>query len=227
MLIKSGEHVHLAQLLTFMMLGEQLAHDCAHAQVSLAPKQEMQTFLAGQARQEGVHALAFQWAIRWLTPHTHRPSPMSEHMNTYRELIEAAIDRHDFAETLLAEQIILEGLGEAILKKIEAGLLKRGAPFQRLRRMLLHQEEAHHQFGLRVLAKMLEKNEESYDSLRDRTQKYLPLAKTLLFSTQDAFYSIDEDPQEYWDDFYQDLPAWLDNSSSQAHQSLCSSVRVV
>ncbi len=219
MLIKSGEHAHLAQLLTFMVLGEQLAHDCAQAQVSLAPERGMQTFLAGQARQEGYHAFAFQGAIRWLTPQDKHPSPMSEHMKTYRDLLEAAINRRDFAETLLAEQIILEGLGEAILKKIEAGLVKREAPFQRLRRMLIHQEEAHHQFGLRILSKMLERNEESYDTLRDRTKGYLPLAKTLIFSAQEAFYSIDEDPQEYWDDFYQNLPGWLHTNSSQLIQS--------
>jgi hypothetical protein len=140
-------------------------------------------------------------------------------MNTYRGLLEAAIDRQDFVETLLAEQIILEGLGEAILKKIEAGLVKRGAPFQRLRRMLIHQEEAHHQFGLRILTKMLDRDEESYETLRDRTREYLPLAKTLLFSTEEAFYSIDEDPQEFWDDFYRNLPVWLQAPISASHHS--------
>ena len=137
MLIKPGEHAHLAQLLSFMELGEQLAHDCAQTQCALAPERGMQTFLAGQARQEGYHAIAFQGAIRWLTPKTHQPSPVSDHMNQYRKLLEAAIARQDFVETLLAEQIILEGLGEAILKKLEAGLVKRGAPFCRLRRLPL------------------------------------------------------------------------------------------
>lgn len=35
---------------------------------------------------------------------------------------------------MLAEQIILEGLGEAILMRIEQGLKRRQAPFGRLRR---------------------------------------------------------------------------------------------
>ena len=224
MFVKPGEHIHLAQLFMFMALGEQLAHDCAQAQCALAPEHSMQTFLAGQARQEGYHAIAFQVAIRWLTPKPHQPSLVSDHMNHYRQLIEAAIARQDFAETLLAEQIILEGLGEAILKKLEAGLVKRGAPFRRLRRMLIHQEKAHHQFGLRVLSKMIEREEESYDTLRQRTQKYLPLAKTLLFATQDAFYSLDEDPQEYWDEFQQNLPAWLQPHPQQPVQWLTSPV---
>lgn len=217
MLIKLGEHTHLAQLLTIMVLGEQLAHDCAHAQISLAPTPGMQTFLASQARQEGFHALTFQGAIRWLTPQSQHPSPMSKHMNAYREILEDAIDRQDFAETLVAEQIILEGLGELILKKIEGGLVKRGAPFHRLRRMLIHQEEAHHQFGLRVLTTMLEQDQETYETLRERTKKYLPLVKTLLFSAQDAFYSLNEDPQEYWDDFQQHIPVWVLEHSAQSH----------
>ncbi len=215
MLIKSGEHGHLARLLTFMMLGEHLAHDCAQAQASLTPDPGQQTFLAGQARQEKYHAMAFQGAIRWLSPRVQQPPPLSKHMNDYRNLLESAIARRDFTETLLAEQIILEGLGEAILKKIEAGLVKRGAPFQRLRRMLIHQEEAHHQFGLRILTKMLEREETSHEALRDQTREYLPLAKTLLFSTQEEFNAIDEDPQEYWDDFYDHLPSWLITGESQ------------
>ena len=224
MLIKPGEHAHLAQLLRFMELGEQLAHDCAQTQCALAPERGMQTFLAGQARQEGYHALAFQGAIRWLTPKSYQSSSISNHMNQYRQLVEAAIVRQDFAETLLAEQIILEGLGEAILKKIEVGLVKRGAPFQRLRRMLIHQEEAHHQFGLRVLSKMIKREEESYDTLRQRTETYLSLAKTMLFSAQDAFFSIDEDPQEYWDEFHRNLPAWLQTHTQELIPSLSSSM---
>ncbi len=227
MLIKPGEHAHLAQLLRFMELGEQLAHDCAQRQCALAPERSMQTFLAGQARQEGYHALAFQGAIRWLTPKTFQSSNISDYMNQYRQLVEAAFVRQDFAETLLAEQVILEGLGEAILKKIEAGLVKRGAPFQRLRRMLIHQEEAHHQFGLRVLSKMIEREEESYDTLRQRTEMYLSLAKTMLFSVQDAFFSIDEDPQEYWDEFHRNLPAWLQTYSQQPIPSLSSSMTML
>ncbi len=227
MLIKPGEHAHLAQLLRFMELGEQLAHDCAQAQCALAPERGMQTFLAGQARQEGYHAIAFQGAIRWLTPKSFQFSSISHHVNQYRQLVEAAFVRQDFAETLLAEQIILEGLGEAILKKIEVGLVKRGAPFQRLRRMLIHQEEAHHQFGLRVLSKMIEREEESYDTLRQRTEMYLSLAKTMLFTAQDAFFSIDEDPQEYWDKFHRNLPAWLQSHPQQQVPSLSSSMTML
>lgn len=225
MLIKHGEHPHLAQLLTFMELGEHLARDCAQQQTGLAPEPGMKTFLAGQSRQEGYHAVVFHGAIRWLAPKSVHTSPITDHMQNYRELINSAIARQDFGETLVAEQIILEGLGEAILKKIEVGLVKRGAPFTRLRRMLIHQEEAHHQFGLRILSNMIERGEESFESLRHKAEIYLPLAKTMLFSAEEAFTSIHEDPQEYWDEFCQRVPSWLQTDAREQAPSPMYSAR--
>jgi hypothetical protein len=93
--------------------------------------------------------------------------------------------------------------------------------------MLIHQEEAHHQFGLRVLSKMIGREEESYDTLRQRTETYLSLAKTMLFSAQDAFFSIDEDPQEYWDEFHRNLPAWLQTHTQELIPSLSSSMTIL
>ncbi len=209
MLVKHGEHDHLARLLMFMVLGEQMAHDCARAQIHMAPENSMKTFLASQARQERSHAVIFQWAIRCLTSHSPAQSLITERMQPYRQLLEDAIQRQDYAETLLAEQIILEGLGEAILKKLETGLVKRGAPFRRLRNTLIHQEEAHHQFGVRMLARIVEKDETDYAKLYRKAQTYLPVAKTLLFSVQETFALIDENAQEYWDGFLNTLPPWL------------------
>src|SRR5712691_8943519 len=107
----------------------------------------MRRFLAGQARQEALHAAVFQGAIAWLAPRHLSACPLLPALERYRALIEDAIRRGRFLETVLAEQVILEGLGEAILGRIEAGLVKRKAGFSRLRRILLHQEEAHHDFG--------------------------------------------------------------------------------
>ncbi len=209
MLVHAGEHFHLARLLQFMVLGEELAHDCAKAQISLAPEGGMQTFLASQSRQEGRHAVIFEWAIRWLAPRSRRSTLIVHQMNQYRRLLMAGIKRQDFAESLLAEQIILEGLGEAILRRLEAGLLKRGAPFQYLRRLLLQQEEAHHGFGLRTLNRMVANGETAENHLAELAPAYLELGKVMLFSAQDSLHAIQEDPQEYWEDFKQGLPLWL------------------
>ncbi len=209
MVVKPGEHVHLAQLLQFMVLGEQLAHDCAKAQASLVREPGLKQFLAGQAKQEGRHALVFQWAIRWLAPRGPQSLVISHQMNQYRQLLMTALTRGDFPESLLAEQIILEGLGQAILRRLETGLLKRQAPFRKIRQILLQQEEAHHGFGLRTLKRMVDDGHTSTDYLAELAPAYLELAKALLYSAQDSFYFIQEDPHEYWKDFQRGLPVWL------------------
>ncbi|MDR4459569.1 MAG: ferritin-like domain-containing protein [Nitrospirales bacterium] len=216
MLVKLGEHVHLAQLLRFMVLGEQLAHDCAKAQATLVRGPGLQRFLASQAKQEGRHAVVFQWAIQWLAPRGPQSLVISHQMNQYRRLLMTALTRGDVAESLLAEQIILEGLGQAILQRLETGLAKRKAPFRKLRQILLQQEEAHHGFGLRTLNRMADNGHTSIDHLRKLAPAYLELGKSMLFSAQDSFHSIQEDPQEYWQDFQRGLPAWLREHSQES-----------
>ncbi|UCE63322.1 MAG: hypothetical protein JSU59_10700 [Nitrospirota bacterium] len=209
----------MARLLKFIERGERLAHDCAQAQAALAPAAGMRRFLLGQARQEGLHAVAFKWAIGWLAPRHVGEAPFLKPFDQYAKLLHTALERKDFAESLLAEQIILEGLGEALLKKIEAGLSKRKAPFKKLRRMLLHQEEAHHAFGVRNLQRAIDRQEISTEQLCNQAQEYLLLAESMISSVTDLFDAIDENPKDYLAEFHRHLPSWLDpNSQSGNHQ---------
>jgi hypothetical protein len=209
MLIHAHERVPIAQLLQFLEHGEHLAHDCARAQAALVPDAAMRRFLRGQARQEFAHSLIFQSAVAWLGPGRLIGSPMLPPLERYRSLIDAALGRQDVAETFLAEQIILEGLGEAILKRIEEGLIKRGAAFGRLRRILLHQEAAHHDFGQRALARMLAGGEADIEVLRARAPEYLTLAEQMVMTLRDLFGSIDEDPAAWAADIRTYVPEWL------------------
>ena len=210
----------MARLLTFIERGERLAHDCAQAQAALAPEAGMRRFLLGQARQEGLHAISFNWAIRWLAPRHVGEAPFLKPFDQYAKRLHAALQRKDFAESLLAEQIVLEGLGEALLKKIEVGMIKRKAPFKKLRRMLLHQEEAHHAFGVRNLQRAIDRQEISTEQLCHQAQEYLLLAESMISSVTDLFDAIDEDPKEYLADFHRHLPSWLNpNSPSGNHQA--------
>lgn len=209
MLVHPDERVPIARLLTFLEYGEHLAHDCARAQAELAPEQGMQRFLLSQARQEAAHAWVFQGAIAWLAPKHLGDSPCLPALEQYRTLLEDALQRRDFSETLMAEQIILEGLGEAILARIEEGLAKRSAPFGRLRLVLLHQEEAHHDFGCRMLDRAFASGATSPNDLRARAQAYLALTDRMVSTLGDLFESIDEDPQFYMKRAKSYLPAWL------------------
>ena len=209
MLVRPDERVPIARLLTFLEYGERLAHDCALAQAALAPERGMQRFLAGQARQELAHAWVFQGAIAWLAPKQLGDSPFLPALEQYRALLEDALQRGDFAETLMAEQLILEGLGEAILARIEEGLAKRNVPFGQLRRILLHQEEAHHNFGRRMLDRMFAAGEAFPDALQAKAREYLALTDRMVSTLGDLFELIDEDPQLYMAQAKSYLPAWL------------------
>ena len=209
MLVRPDERVPIARLLTFLEYGEHLARDCARAQAALAPEQGMQRFLLSQARQEAAHAWVFQGAIAWLAPKHLGDSPCLPALEQYRTLLEDALQRRDFPETLMAEQIILEGLGEAILARIEEGLAKRSAPFGHLRRVLLHQEEAHHDFGRRMLDRAFAAGATSPEYLQGRAQEYLALTDCMVSTLGDLFESIDEDPQLYMERAKSYLPDWL------------------
>lgn len=209
MLLSPDERVPLARLMTFMEHAERLAHDCASAQATLAPEAGMRRFLRAQAAQEASHALAFHWASNWLAPRHLGVGPALAPLERYRALLERAIRQRNFGETLLAEQVILEGLGEAALKRIEAGLVKRGAGFARLRRTLLHQEEAHRMFGLRALGRLIADRPGSLQALRKVSQEYLGLADDMLITQSDVLHSIHEDPGAYQKDARNTLPAWL------------------
>ena len=118
------------------------------------------------------HALVFQGAIAWLAPRHLGDEPFLPALEEYRRLLGDALARHNLLETFLAEQVILEGLGEAILTRIEEGLIKRATPFGRLRRVLLQQEEAHHGFGRRMLERAVAQGEIDAKTLCSRAQTF-------------------------------------------------------
>jgi len=209
MLISHDERMPIARLLTFLEHGERMAHDCAKAQAALSEDSGTRQFLLTQAKQEAMHARVFQGAIAWLAPKYLRDTPFLPALEEYRRILEDALARRDLTETFLAEQVVLEGLGEAILTRIEQGLIKRAAPFGPLRRVLLKQEEAHHGFGRRTLQQAIERGETDVRDLRQRAQRYLALTDAMVFALCDLFDSIDEDATAWANDVRTFLPVWL------------------
>jgi GNAT superfamily N-acetyltransferase len=124
-------------------------------------------------------------------------------------MLDDALARQDLLETLLAEQVILEGLGEAILTPIEEELAKRAAPFGRLRRILLRQEEAHHGFGRRMLERAMAEGRIDAATLRLRAQESLLLTDRMVLTLGDLFESIAEDAAAWANDARKFLPEWL------------------
>jgi hypothetical protein len=218
MLVRTDEKVPIARLLTFLADGERLANACARAQASLVTDPRERAFLLGQARQEAIHAMVFQTAIAWLAPRYLGNEPVLAPLQEYRKRIFDALSRQDVIESLLAEQVILEGLGEALLNRIESGLVRRAAPFRRLRRMLLQQEEAHHGFGRRMLERAMAEHRTDAATLRRLAVDYLGLTERMVIGLRNLFESIDEDPEAWADDVRKFLPPWLSPQTDyQAH----------
>ena len=209
MLVRPDEKTPIARLLTFLEYGERMANECANAQAALAPDSGSRRFLLNQARQEAMHAVVFQGAIAWLAPRHLGDAPFLPALEEYRRILNDALARQDLLETFLAEQVILEGLGEAILTRIEEGLAKRAAPFGRLRRILLQQEEAHHGFGRRMLERAMAEGRTDAETLRRRAQDYLALTDRMVLTLSDLFESIAEDPTAWAQDVRKFLPPWL------------------
>ena len=208
MLVSHDERVPIARLLTFLEHGERMAHECAKAQTALSDESKTQRFLLSQAKQEAMHARVFQGAIAWLAPRHLRDAPFLPALEDYRQILNDALVRRDLVETFLAEQVVLEGLGEAILTRIEQGLAKRAAPFGPLRRILLKQEEAHHGFGRRQINQAIERGETDVEDLRQRAQRYLALTDAMVLTLCDLFDSIDEDATAWARDVRTFLPDW-------------------
>lgn len=213
MLVRHDEKVPSARLLTFLEHGERLANECAKAQAALASDSGSRHFLLSQARQEAAHGKIFQGVILWLAPRHIGDAPFLPALEEYRTILNDALARKDLLETFLGEQVILEGLGEAILTRIEQGLAKRAAPFGRLRRILLQQEEAHHGFGRRMLEHAMAECRIDAETLRRHAQDYLALTDQMLLTLADLFELIGEDPTAWAQDVRKFLPEWLVETS--------------
>jgi hypothetical protein len=140
----------LGLFLRHLARGEAVAHAAADAQARLTGDPHAQRFFRAQARQEALHRHVFDTAAMTLRapPLDLRPDPYAR----FRISIAAAAERGRLLETVVATQVVLEALGEALLVRLEAGLVRHHAAFPALRRRILAQELAHHAFGVGFVA---------------------------------------------------------------------------
>lgn len=201
---------HIARLFDFLLLGEQLAFDCASQQVRFFEDKASQNFLRNQARQERFHYQVFKSGTGLIAPKGVSGTPGKEAMQAYRRLLEEALARGDQAETLLGMQVLLEGLGDVTVQHIDSGFGNRklGNLCRRVRHLITGQEDAHHSFGISRLQQCLV-GTRAPEKLVRRGEDYLDLIEQLVASTADLFAEFDEDPRQYLDELQQGLPDWL------------------
>jgi hypothetical protein len=185
----------LARLFVALEYGEHLAHRCARQQAMIAADRGSRCFLTGQARQEAFHATLFRRAVHALD--AARPFDLPNGLRRFGVRLEAAMLRADFTETVVGQQLVLEGFGGVILARLNAGMDRQGIGLRRMRRMVPQQEHGHHAFGEKFLAAQLETGATTIERL------------TGIAEMSDVFGVLDEDPQDYRSAFERSLPAWL------------------
>ena len=197
--IGADEKKHIARYLKFLLCCEKIAHSCSARQAKLCKDRQMKRFLLKQSRQEKFHAITFQSGILFLAPKGVN-APAQKHTRIYDGLLDEAIANHDLLSSVIGLQVILEGMGEIALARLDLGMKARDAGLQKLRRAILAQEDAHHDFGLQYLNKNL------VSTMSIQPEAYLAVISDMLSSMHNLFEFFDEDSNQYIADFRRNLP---------------------
>lgn len=209
MFIKKGEPDQAARLFSFLMLGEQIAQHCASEQAKHTDHKGSRKFLLSQARQENFHRILFDKAVLTLTPKGAKYNPADKPMLKYKQLLDNAIANNRYTETLLGQQVILEGLGEVVLENIDKGMSNRMFGFKKIRRIILKQEHAHHEFGIRRLNDWATADKSRIDEISEKSNDYLDLIYQMLNNFHDVFEYFGYDSKDYYTEVEAKMPNWI------------------
>lgn len=139
----SATRLPLASLFSLLAEGEALAARAANAQAEFCSELRQQRFFRAQAQQERLHHKVFGGAAVFFGG---AQSP-NRALAAYARKVEHALQNQALLESVIAVQVVMEGLGEVMLQRLDSGIAKRGLGFIRLRRLILEQEKSHHRFG--------------------------------------------------------------------------------
>lgn len=197
----------LARLFSSLEYGERIAQRCAARQSYLVSDLRHARFLRRQAKQERLHAFIFGRITAWLAPGA--APPPARGLRVVEAMLDNALRSGDLAESLLGQQVVIEGLGETLLTRLGAGAAPLGFGLSRLQRRLVGQEHAHHTFGIRVLQELLESGSIRAEWASEKARRYLDVIDGMFCECADIFDALDEDPAVHRADVHRRLPAWL------------------
>jgi hypothetical protein len=210
------ERCALHQLLSVMAWGERVAMEGATLQASIVTDSAARVFLRRQARHERFHALIFETAVAVLE---HDPKlaatchvssgEIPVVLHNWRGRIRRAIAQNRLAESLLVQQVFLEGLGHIILREIDAACFTGGRQIIRMRETILRQEAQHHEFGLRLLQSELERSPAMVLQLEEMGQELFAEAETLLSELSDSFAVLDAPGRNFVAELRAELPLYV------------------
>ena len=175
------------QLLDVARAGEVLAHDVALRLVTRVADPADAGFLMRQAGQERGHARVFAAAGAMLGRCPGRDG--DKLMRPFRRALEADLDTGRVDAAVVGLHLVLEALGSEVVGRINLDLHGLGRAFAPVRRALLAQEDAHHVFGIRYIARSLRTDPQRRPAIDAAATQYVALARTLLEDC-DALFSL-------------------------------------
>jgi len=185
----------LGYLLAVMAQGERIAMEGAGLQARIAPDRAGRHFFRQQVRQERFHAVVFAGAAALLSAgHREWPcrySQLPPALVAWRAQIVDATARGRLAESLLVQQVFLEGFGHVLLHRFGACLTNPDERWSRLHRLILGQEAQHHRVGLQLLDRELHRVPAAYPRLERIGRSLFGQAEQLLANLAQAFEALD------------------------------------
>ena len=205
-MIPAADKLQIARLFQFIARGEQIASSCAVQQSKLATQLPMQRFFATQAKQERQHAFLFQHGAEWLTPKVSCRPQTIKGFDAFENKLATALQQNRLTESIIAQQIILEGLGEITLEKISISMESKSLGLRRIRETILVQERARHQFGHRQVRTLIQSPNINLPMLRRHCHEYLQIIQELLYELQSLFEYFHQDVSAYYQFVLSELP---------------------
>jgi hypothetical protein len=183
-------NARIARALTTIAHGEALAEGCARRQSALTVDRAWRAFLAEQARQEAHHAAFFTAGAKLFggAPAVDRVVTRYER---YRVRLETGLERGDWYDSLVGMQLVFEALGGAVLEAFERSPSPKVGLFAGLRRRIAREEDVHHAFGVRLLARS--KTDAPAIAAIERAQEYRALGRELLDACIPLFADLGAD----------------------------------
>lgn len=198
MLLLKYRASRIAELFALLEQGERIAHDAAQQQARLAILQGMPQyagFFRQQARHENFHAYVFHKASRWLnSKHHHKPNPQ---LAKIQDAIVASLESRHLGESVLGVQIVLESIGNRVLNGIDCRMRQHRLGLNTIRKTILAQETAHHQFGHENLSTLIQRQAWQDAKINRLGSQYQELVYDLFNATAGLFESLDADIEVY------------------------------
>lgn len=204
-LTHSAQRTALAEVLGLLTAGERLAAQTARTQQGLTADPATIRFFASQTRHEAMHARVFATGQRALQPLS-TPGSDSEFANFASELARS-LASGTLSASVAGCQVVLEGLGEALLGELDEGIRLRGLGLSRLRRIILEQERTHHGFGVALLEQSTRAGIASTAVIRRTVAQYVQIAIDLLERNRRLFSAFDVAPASLQARFLATVPA--------------------